>query len=76
MSYCTERTSMHNMSFNVAPPRKEMFLGADEHARRFVADAREGWVSSKDRDVYGGFHSHGGTQNSWFISWEIPVKFG
>ena len=24
---------------------------------------------------YGGFHSHGGIQNGWFIS-KIPLKFG
>ena len=50
-----EGTSSHNTPFNVAPRRKEMFVGADEHARRFFADATEGSGSSNDR--YEGFHA-------------------
>ena len=30
-------------------------------------------VSNKPGKLgYGGFHSHGGIQNGWFISWKIP----
>jgi hypothetical protein len=55
MFYYTEGTSIHNMSFNVAQ-RKEMILGADEHARRF-------FLPRKDRQGakinIGGFHKWG-----------------